>query len=287
VAASQVSKVLEVNFENPFFLDPKQRLLAGFRAADENTKAYHGQNVTGEVKVARKLSEHVSAQAGLGYRASLVYDDAANPNATNTRYNLASLTLGLSADTRDDPLNPAKGWMFAVTATPWVDMQGTNLNFVKALASGALYLSVLEKPSLILATRASLGSISGISASRLIPPDIRFYAGGSGSVRGYAYQTAGPLRGDKPLGGRSLFDFSTELRIRLTEMFGLVFFLDGGNAYETVYPEPGKGLLLGAGTGLRVFTPIGPFRVDVATPLYRRKDVDDVFQLYISLGQAF
>ena len=70
-------------------------------------------------------------------------------------------------------------------------------------------------------------------------------------------------------------------------MFGLVAFLDGGNTYETVYPDPGKGILAGAGLGLRVFTPIGPFRVDVATPLYRRDKVDDVFQLYISIGQAF
>ncbi|MFP5238507.1 MAG: autotransporter assembly complex protein TamA [Acidobacteriota bacterium] len=286
-AASPVSKVLEANFENPFFLDQRQRLLAGFRAADENTKAYHGQNVTGEINISSKLTEHVSAQAGVGYRASLVYDDAANPQQTDTRYNLASLPLGISADTRDDPLNPAKGWMFSVAATPWMAVQGTDLNFVKGVASGSHYLRLLEKPSLILATRASLGSIYGLSASRLIPPDLRFYAGGSGSIRGYAYQTAGPLRGDKPLGGRSLFDFGTELRVRLTEMFGLVFFLDGGNAYEAEYPQPGKGLLLGAGTGLRVFTPIGPFRVDVATPLNRRKNVDDVFQLYISLGQAF
>ncbi|WP_243438255.1 autotransporter assembly complex protein TamA [Fundidesulfovibrio soli] len=287
LAVSQVSKVFEANFENPFFLDQRQRLLAGVRAADENTKAYHGQNATGELKISRKLGEQVSAQVGLGYRSSLVYDDAANPSAVNTRYNLASVPLGLSADTRDDPLNPSRGWMFAVNATPWVDAQGTNLNFVKAVAAGSHYLRLLEKPSLILATRASLGTISGVSASRLLPPDIRFYAGGSGSIRGYAYQSAGPLRGDKPLGGRSIFDFGTELRIRLTEMFGLVFFMDGGNAFEAEYPEPGKGLLLGAGTGLRVFTPIGPFRVDVATPLNRRRNVDDVFQLYISLGQAF
>ncbi len=287
LAVSQVSKVVEAKFENPFFLDQKQRLLAGVRAADEDTKAYHGQNLTAEVTVSRKLGEHLNAQAGLGYRSSLVYDDAANPDLTNTHYNLASIPLGLSADTRDDPLNPSKGWMFALSVAPWVDTQGANLNFLKALASGSHYLRLLEKPGIIVATRASLGSLSGVSASRLLPPDVRFYAGGSGSVRGYAYQTAGPLRGDKPLGGLSIFDFSTELRVRLSEMFGWVVFLDGGNAYENVYPQLDKGVLLGAGTGLRVYTPIGPFRVDVATPLARRTKVDDVFQLYISLGQAF
>ena len=41
------------------------------------------------------------------------------------------------------------------------------------------------------------------------------------------------------------------------------------------------------GLGLRYFTPIGPFRLDVAVPLNRREGLDDAFQVYISLGQAF
>jgi translocation and assembly module TamA len=45
-------------------------------------------------------------------------------------------------------------------------------------------------------------------------------------------------------------------------------------------------LIFGAGLGLRYFTPVGPLRVDVAVPLDRR-DVDDAFQFYVSLGQAF
>lgn len=286
-AVSPASKVLEANFENPFFLDQKQRLLAGARVADEDTTAFHGQNATVEAKISRKLGEHVSAEAGAGYRASLIYDDAANPGTSNTRYNLAFIPLGLSLDTRDDPLDPSKGVQFAARAAPYLDAGGSGINFFKGSLAGSFYLSLIDSPRVVLATRASAGSVTGVCASKLLPPDVRFYAGGSGSVRGYAYQTVGPLRGSKPLGGRSLFDFGTELRVRVSEMFGVVAFLDGGNAYETEYPDPGKGVLAGAGLGLRVFTPIGPFRVDVATPLYRRAKVDDYFQLYLSIGQAF
>ena len=42
----------------------------------------------------------------------------------------------------------------------------------------------------------------------------------------------------------------------------------------------------GAGVGLRYYTAIGPLRLDVAVPLDRR-ETDDPFQFYISLGQAF
>ena len=45
--------------------------------------------------------------------------------------------------------------------------------------------------------------------------------------------------------------------------------------------------MLGAGLGLRIYTPIGPVRLDVATPLARRKDIDDIAQFYCSIGQSF
>jgi translocation and assembly module TamA len=46
-------------------------------------------------------------------------------------------------------------------------------------------------------------------------------------------------------------------------------------------------LFWGAGVGLRYYTPIGPIRLDVAFPLEKREDIDDSFQIYISIGQAF
>ena len=42
----------------------------------------------------------------------------------------------------------------------------------------------------------------------------------------------------------------------------------------------------GVGLGLRYYTPIGPVRLDVATPL-RRIDGDPPVQVYISIGQSF
>jgi translocation and assembly module TamA len=53
-------------------------------------------------------------------------------------------------------------------------------------------------------------------------------------------------------------------------------------------------LRFGAGAGVRYYTPIGPIRLDVALPINRRKSklppynyIDDAFEIYIGLGQAF
>ena len=105
-------------------------------------------------------------------------------------------------------------------------------------------------------------------------------------MRGYEYQSLGPRNyRDDPLGGSALTEVSIEPRWRFSETFGVVAFLDGGMAYEDV-DELGKDLRWGAGIGLRLYTPIGPVRLDVATPLNPRDD-DDPVQIYLSIGQSF
>ena len=71
------------------------------------------------------------------------------------------------------------------------------------------------------------------------------------------------------------------------EDYGLVTFVDGGSAFNSAYPDFEEDLLWGAGLGFRYFTDFGPLRADVALPLNKRDGVDDDFQLYFSIGQAF
>lgn len=286
LAASAINKTFEANFEKPEFYMQKQQFLAGFKLTDQDTKAYHGQNISTQVGLGRTLSDTLKANAGVGYRGSRIQSDAANPQENNKRWQLVFVPLQLTWNTRDDVLDPKKGLYLDVNAAPYLDTQGRDLNFGKAEISAAHYLRLLATPELIFALRGSLGTIFGAQA-RDIPPDLRFYAGGSASVRGYGYQLVGPLRGSKPLGGDSIFDFGSELRLQVTERIGVVAFLDGGNVSERQFSPISDGLLFGTGLGLRVKTPIGPLRLDVAMPLERRPKVDAPFQFYISLGQAF
>jgi translocation and assembly module TamA len=73
----------------------------------------------------------------------------------------------------------------------------------------------------------------------------------------------------------------------VTETIGIVPFVEGGNVYVDMLPEIYQlDFRYAAGLGLRYYTAIGPLRLDVAVPLDRR-ETDDPFQFYISLGQAF
>jgi translocation and assembly module TamA len=136
------------------------------------------------------------------------------------------------------------------------------------------------------AARAKVGSIVGASTDR-IPANLRLYAGGGGSVRGYAFQSVGPLdQNNDPLGGRSVIELAMEMRVRITDDIALVPFIDAGNVYDDSWPDLSEGLLWAAGLGVRYHTDIGPLRLDVATPINGRPS-DDLFQFYVSLGQAF
>jgi len=138
----------------------------------------------------------------------------------------------------------------------------------------------------VLAVRGSIGSIPGVRTDGL-PPDKLFYAGGGGSVRGFAYQSAGPRDAfNMPIGGASIVEASIELRQRIGESFGVVAFVDAGAHYLTTLPDFSETPRIGAGLGVRYYTGFGPVRLDVGVPLNRRS-TDASFGVYVSLGQAF
>ena len=137
-----------------------------------------------------------------------------------------------------------------------------------------------------------------------LPPDQRFYAGGSGTVRGYRYQSVGPRFPDgNPVGGTAMSAVNVEFRQRIGTSFGAAVFADVGEVGESSNPLSGvfhsrrcsstttlQGTTscwaVGVGVGARYYTPIGPLRLDFAVPTYRRSN-DDRFEVYIGLGQAF
>ena len=134
----------------------------------------------------------------------------------------------------------------------------------------------------MIAARALSGAALGATQFSL-PPDQRFYAGGSGTVRGYRYQSVGPEFADgNPEGGINMEAVNLELRQRVGTNLGFVTFVDSGG----VSSPSGSLYRVGVGAGVRYYTSIGPIRFDLALPTKRRPN-DDRFEIYIGLGQAF
>ena len=135
------------------------------------------------------------------------------------------------------------------------------------------------------AARIGFGSLAGADLEN-IPANRRFFAGGGGSVRGYAFRSLSPMRAGEPIGGRSLLEGSLEARIRITDTIGIVPFIDAGGAFRESYPDFGERLRFSAGLGLRYYTGIGPIRLDVAIPLQKVAGQRG-YGVYLGIGQAF
>lgn len=265
----------------PHILHPDQALHIGAGYEHEETDVYESSSVKASA-IFRRDFDFIQADCGLAYRLSEV--DSKNQIRN---FNLLSVPLGLAWTTVSNPLDPVSGFALSAQAEPFTPLSSEGEPFVLWNLTGRSYLSLHPQDTFVLAARGRYSLLAGAGHGN-IPEDLLLYAGGGGSIRGYAYQYAGPLNNDdEPEGGMSAIDFSVELRWRINEEFGAVLFSDGGGAFARQNPEPSDTYFWGAGTGLRYYTPIGPLRFDVAVPLNRRSGVDDPFQLYLSLGQAF
>ena len=197
-------------------------------------------------------------------------------------YAIAGLTGLLGLDTTDNLLDPHKGFRMGLLAEPEVSLQGSVSPYARLRVDGSVYRQVSS--NLVLAARGRVASIQGAALDRLAPSR-RIYAGGGGSVRGFAYQDLGPrdLNGD-PIGGLSLNEAAVEARYRFGD-YGVAAFVDVGQSYAASTPKFSD-LRAGVGLGLRVYTNFGPMRIDLATPLGRRPGESRI-NVYVSIGQAF
>lgn len=247
---------------------------------DEVTDVYDASNLSLSGILRRPLSV-LNVGYGLAYRLGRVDEDEVR------HFNLVSVPLIAEFSTANHPLDPTSGLTVAGRMEPFSDIEDQTSSFVLWNISARHYLPLRKNKSLVLATRGRYSVLAG-TGRESIPEDMLLYAGGGGSVRGYAYQYAGQLdEDDDPMGGLSAMDFSAELRFRINKEFGFVLFGDGGAAFLNRDPSEKEDYFWGVGTGVRYYTPIGPVRMDVAVPLDRRDGVDSAFQLYVSLGQAF
>ncbi|MBA3897625.1 MAG: BamA/TamA family outer membrane protein, partial [Sphingomonadaceae bacterium] len=198
---------------------------------------------------------------------------------------IGALPVTLGYDGSNDLLDPTRGFRLSGRLSPELSLHAGAFGYARVQVDASAYQPV---GNTVIAGRVRIATIAGASRFTIAPSRL-YYAGGGGSVRGFAYQELGPKNAlGQPIGGRSLAEFSLEARVRLSAFggnFGVVPFVDAGNAYTSSAPDVSK-VRFGAGLGLRYYSSFGPIRVDVGTPISRRPGEPRI-AVYVSLGQAF
>jgi outer membrane protein insertion porin family len=211
---------------------------------------------------------------------------------------LGIVTAGISWPRQNNPLDPTRGHIYAFDASHSSRFTGSarlqtftrlsgDATWYRTVGHSSVVLSWHLRGGVIFSPRVSLDSASG----NFIPPEERFYAGGPNDVRGYDRNELGPLvyvlNRDSlsqpvrdslddgslrprfsPTGGNTLGLGQVELRVP-SPVWGsrlrLAFFVDGGTLYERGRTNLAPiQLRVTPGVGLRLSTPLGPARFDVA-----------------------
>ena len=309
-ATTGVGYDTSVKLLKPDFGHREQSLQFAIGAVKQSLQAYGQRAVTTGVTLNRKLSEVWSANIGLttanetittnpNETISATADPTTTPGGGKHDYTLIAVPFGVAYDSTnlrsplDDPLHGLRG---SASIAPTRSIGRLNASFMITQVKLAGYLD-LHSLGLgvagrsVIAARGLIGLAQGAGELSL-PPDQRFYGGGSGTIRGYRYQSVGPqfyLNGQpdgNPIGGTAIMAGGLEFRQRFGKHFGAAAFIDGGQVSASLKPLPNV-FRVGAGAGIRYYTPIGPIRLDVAIPTKGYGPQADHYEIYIGLGQAF
>ncbi len=253
------------------------------------------------------------------------FDKNSTELSVNIKSTTPSLGLELGSTKTDDVFFPTEGyslWLnpeFAQSRTN-ITLKGTSIQdlsglseidqtetayFYRIQASIANYLGLSRDKFSVLAFKFKTGYIQTISGRYdLIPPNKTFFAGGSNSVRGWRARELVPEESisyfgftseSQPRGGTFLLEGSLELRQKLGESFGFALFADYGNTWNSYKNIILREFAVSTGLGLRLYTPIAPFRLDFGVKFYDPKDQKMIFskkffsniEIHFGIGEAF
>ncbi len=210
--------------------------------------------------------------------------------AVPRQYRLTHADLVVTTDRRDNPLQGMDGFYTELGIQGGIDGPIGEFSYLRIQPDLRYYQPVTRGFSV--AFRARAGTLIDFSGN--VPRSQCLYLGGGDTVRGFAERRLSPFEDGVATGGLTSWLFSVEPRFEIGRdwLFGALF-LDGGSvardALDFNFGLGGEeGLHLGAGGGLRLITPIGPFRVDLG---YRVTSGPSEFggrlAFFLSLGEAF
>ncbi|HUF34881.1 MAG TPA: BamA/TamA family outer membrane protein [Gemmatimonadales bacterium] len=211
---------------------------------------------------------------------------------------LATIT-GLATFPRvNNPIDPSRGSLksLEVTVSSRVLGSASFQQFTRVVGDASWYRPLSR--DVVLSWRVRGGVIFSPTVDvvtergNFIPPEQRFYAGGPSDVRGFERNELGPVvyvvssghvdstGGDldprrvrvSPTGGNTLAVANVELRVPspvFSSRLRLAAYVDAGGAWQRGVASSDAVVRVTPGVGIRLNTPLGPARLDVAYNPYK------------------
>jgi len=281
------SQLALLGFTEPYLFDIPLR--AGFDVYDRAREFndFNEDRLGGDLRASYPLGEFTTVSGVYRLESVKISDVAADASEDLKREEGRRLNsvveFTLARDTRDNVFEPTRGSRNSIGLD--VAGLGGDTHFLRVVGESAWYYP-LPVFNWVLGVRGMAGVIEPLADDE-VPIFERFFLGGANTLRGQRTRSVGPrdARG-AVIGGDKELLFSTELLIPVFPRFRIAFFFDAGNAYGFGKAFDPTDLRLGAGAGLRVFSPIGPLRLDYGVNL-DRKPGEAAGQIHFTVGSPF
>jgi len=286
---------IEYDFTNPNFYDTD--LLLGFNLyhTEKTWSSFYYKIFTqgASVRAGQSIPWINRSRAVLGYslyakKYRITNKSAVNENPSQYRNLIeldslgtqmtSSVNITLSRDSRNNIFFPTGGTQFILYSEMAGGVLGGDFDYYKQIAQMSWFIETWAK--LALRTKWRFGYVTPYGQSKDVPPDEKFYLGGTGvdGIRGYPDRSIGPVGG----GTRSMI-FSTEAGYPLggDAVVGVLFF-DAGNSYNYLREFNFMDFKKGVGAGIRIRSPLGLIGFDYAYSLE-----NDTWEPHLQFGTTF
>ncbi|MBT1755216.1 autotransporter assembly complex protein TamA [Enterobacter hormaechei subsp. xiangfangensis] len=273
VSLSAPEQQLDFSYKMPLLKNPLEQyylVQGGFKRTDLNDTEQDSTTLA----VSRFWDLSSGWQRAINLRWSL--DHFTQANVTNTTMLLYPGVM-ISRTRSRGGLMPTWGdsqrYSIDYSNTAW----GSDVDFSVFQAQNVWIRTLYDKHRFVM--RGNLGWIETGDFER-VPPDLRFFAGGDRSIRGYKYKSISPENDKGQLTGASkLATGSLEYQYNVNGKWWGAMFVDGGEAVNDIRRSDFK---TGAGVGVRWQSPVGPIKLDFAVPVGDKDEHG--LQFYIGLG---
>jgi len=170
-----------------------------------------------------------------------------------------------------------------------LSIPGSDLEYYTMSYLGEIYAPVAAKQDVSLKFKTRLSYGDGLGDSNGLPFLRNFFAGGIRTVRGYSYNSLGPVENGKQVGGNVLVTGTAALQfpmpgVKEADQARLSLFTDTGQVYDGSVEI--DDLRYSAGAALAWMTPIGPLSFTYVSAL-NNKAGDETEGFQFSIGSAF
>jgi outer membrane protein assembly complex protein YaeT len=314
---SSLDRGLRVNFQQPYVFSSRMVLNASAEAWYTNEPAYTLDTSGVRVTLQRRLGRggpagRIVSNLSLGLihnwesytisnellsdlsRRDEIIALKLDPRTGAGSGLLSALALDFSRNTTGNLLDARRGYLANIHYEEGGKFLPGDYDYREVSLEGRHYLALFDW--LVWANKVRVAGISGSGdVQNLVPFFKRYFLGGSSSLRGWGRFQVSPLSGSGlPIGGHSMVEASSELRMPVWRSLSLVLFGDAGNVWPGEWQIKPGDLRYDVGPGLRYQTPIGPIRFDIG---YQLNPIPGLlvhgepqprrFRMHFSIGQAF